>query len=93
MKNTLITPARGGSVKNNQGAYVSKNEAYALVQTVKDMFVANGIEYGVQQAVCKERLPEISVKVETIGIKIKLGVTWKTAAVTTLTPKGGIFDD
>ena len=44
MKNTsLIDPSRCGIVKNNQGAYVSKNEAYALAQTVKDMFVANGI--------------------------------------------------
>ena len=41
MKNTsLIDPSRCGIVKNNQGAYVSKNEAYALAQTVKDMFVA-----------------------------------------------------
>ena len=50
-----IDPSRCGIVKNNQGAYVSKNEAYALAQTVKDMFVANGIEYEVQQAVCKGR--------------------------------------
>ena len=60
MKNTsLIDPSRCGIVKNNQGAYVSKNEAYALAQTVKDMFVANGIEYEVQQAVCKERSPSV----------------------------------
>ena len=49
MKNTsLIDLSRCGIVKNNQGTYISKNEAYALVQTVKDMFVANGIEYEVQ---------------------------------------------
>lgn len=94
LKNTLyITPLRGGSVKNNQGAYVSKNEAYALAQTVKDMFAANGIEYEVQQTVCKERSPEISAKVKPTGIEIKIGFTWKTATVTTLTPRGGIFDD
>ena len=74
MKNTsLIDPSRCGIVKNNQGAYVSKNEAYALAQTVKDMFVENGIEYEVQQAVCKERSPEASVKVGPTGIKFKLG--------------------
>ena len=73
--------------------YVSKNEAYALAQTVKDMFVANGIEYEVQQAVCKERSPEASVKVGPTGIKFKLGLTWKTTTVTKLTPRGGIFDD
>ena len=94
MKNTsLIDPSRCGIVKNNQGAYVSKNEAYALAKTVKDMFVANGIEYEVQQAVCKERSPEASVKVGPTGIKFKLGLTWKTTTVTKLTPRGGIFGD
>ena len=94
MKNTsLIDPSRCGIVKNNQGAYVSKNEEYALAQTVKDMFVANGIEYEVQQAVCKERSPEAYVKAGPTGIKFKLGFTWKTTTVTKLTPRGGIFDD
>lgn len=40
MKNTsLIDPSRCGIVKNNQGAYVSKNEAYALAQTVLRMSI------------------------------------------------------
>ena len=94
MKSTsLIDPSRDGIVKNNQGAYVSKNEAYVLAQIVKDMFVANGIEYEVQQAVCKERSPKASVKVGTTGIKFKFGFTWKTTTITKLTPRGGIFDD
>ena len=67
--------------------------AYALAQTVSDMFVANGIEYEVQQAVCKERSPEAYVKAGPTGIKFKLGFTWKTTTVTKLTPRGGIFDD
>lgn len=94
MKSTsLIDPSRGEIVKNNQGAYVSKKEAYALAQTVKEMFDANGIEYEVQQAVCKERSPEAYIKVGTTGIKLKLGFTWKTTTVTKISPRGGIFDD
>ena len=94
MKNTsLIDLSRCGIVKNNQGTYISKNEAYALVQTVKDMFVANGIEYEVQHVVYKEKSPEASVKVRPTGIKFKLGLTWKTTIVTKLTPRGEIFDD
>lgn len=94
MRNTsLIDSSSWGIVENNQGAYVSKNEAYALAQTVKDMFVANGIEYEVQQTVCKERTPEASIKVGPTGIKLKLGLTLKNTTITKLTPKGGIFDD
>lgn len=94
MKNTSLTNSlRWESGKNNQGTYVSKNEAYALEQAVKEMFISNGIEYEVQRAVYKERSPEASVKVGATGIKFKLGFTWKTAMITKITPRGGIFDD
>mgnify|MGYP001777125060 CR=1 FL=1 len=90
MKNTsLINRPRGEIVKkNSQGAYVSKNDADALAQTIKNMFASNGIEYEVYQATSKERSPEAS-----IDVKLKLGFTWKTTTVTKLIPRGGIFVD
>lgn len=94
LKNTsLIDPSKCGIVENDQLAYVSRNDAYALAQTVKDMFVSSGIKYEVQETVCKERSPEAYVKAGPSGIKVKLGFTWKTTTVTKLTPRGGIFDD
>lgn len=94
MKNTsLIDPSKCGIVKNNQEAYVSENEAYELAQIVQDMFAANGIEYEVHRAVCKERSPELSAKFGMSGIKFKLGFTWKTTTVTKIIPRGGAFDD
>ena len=94
MKNTsFIDPSRSGIVTNIQGAYVSKNQAYALAQTVEAMFAANGIKCEIEQSICKERSPEASVEVGTTGIKVKLGFTCKTTTKTRLTPRGGIFDD
>ncbi len=94
MENTsLIDPSGCGIAKNNQGAYVSKNEAYLLVKTVQAMFDANEIEYEVQQTVCKKKIPETCVKIRPTGIKIKLGFTWKNIMVTKLIPRGGIFDE
>lgn len=94
MKNTsLINRSRGEIVKNCQGAYVSKNDADALAQIIKNMFDSNGIEYGVCQATSKERSPEASIEVSVTSIKLKLGVTWKTTTVTKFIPRGGIFGD
>lgn len=95
MKNTsLINRPRGEIVKkNSQGAYVSKNDADALAQTIKNMFASNGIEYEVYQATSKERSPEASIDVSVTSIKLKLGFTWKTTTVTKLIPRGGIVVD
>lgn len=94
MRNTsLIDQSRGRIVKNSQGAYISKNDADALAQTIKNIFAANGIEYEVYQATNKERSPEASIEVSVTSIKLKLGFTWKTTTITKFIPRGGIFCD